>query len=107
MINGITHRGNRHTRPLIAFNQLEHSVIAEHFGEDYPIGNEDQWTPRFFNYRGSWYDTHEFEVAPLEVKVLGYDGVQTESYFSAVVVSYFDRDGYELQDEIIVGYIHW
>lgn len=97
---------NRHTRPLISWQELEHEVIGEYFGEDYSIAGEE-WSPRFFNYRGAWYDYYEFESARDDVKALGFDGVQFESAFSAVVVSYFNKDGYELDNEIIVGYIHW
>ena len=108
-VNGNTYhvKCNRIPRELLAWKQLEHAVIGEWFGEDYNIGNDDMWSPRFFQYRGAWYDMFEFERAGHDVSALGFDGVQTESAFSAVVVSYFDRDGYEYEDGIVVGYIHW
>ena len=46
-------------------------------------------------------------MSATRIKALGYDGTWAESAFSAVVVSYFDRDGYELDESIIVGYLHW
>jgi hypothetical protein len=71
------------------------------------IEGEDRYSTRLFKYRGSWYDTAEFTIAPDRIKALGFDGVSTESYFSAVIVCYFDKDGHYHDDEIIVGYIHW
>lgn len=98
-------KSNRHSRKLYAYAELEHAVIAEWFGDDYPV--DDEWEHTFFNYRGSWYDMREFERAPDAYKAHGWDAVQTESYFSAVVITYWDYDGYELDDEVIVGYVHW
>lgn len=106
----ITFKSNRHTRPLLALSDLPDGVADSEFdyldraalaetGEDY--------SPRFFSYRGAWYDLHEFEVAPDNYKRHGWDGWHTESAFSAAVVTYFDRDGYELDGEVIVGYAHW
>ena len=103
MNNNTTIKSNRHTRDLVGFFDLP---ASERDDFDYVEG-EEQYSLRFFSYRGSWYDYFEFEVAPDSFKARGWDGVQTESYFSAVLVSYFDRDGYELEDQVIVGYAHW
>ena len=62
-----------------------------------------------FRYRGEVYDLGEFEAATGDIFSLGFDGWQTESAFSAVVVKLFDEDGSLLGwgDEVIVGYAHW
>lgn len=108
-INGNTYyvKCNGHVRDLRAWAELEHSVIGEWFGEDYLTDECEQWTPRFFEYRGSWYDSHEFERAGDNLRALGFDGVQRESAFSAVALRYFDIDGYEYGDGVVVGYVHW
>lgn len=66
---------------------------------------------RFFAYRGAWYDVQEFErVSPgmrkqfaanqLRAKVChAWDGIQSDTFFSATLVRYASRDG----ETIIVG----
>lgn len=93
---------NGHERELFALDQLPAKDAADF---DY-IEGEDRFSFRLFQYRGSWYDSAEFEIAPDRFKRLGFDGIQTESAFSAVIARYFDEDGHEL-DGIIVGYVHW
>ena len=109
VVNGSTYHvtTNRHERELRCWAELEHAVIGEWFGEDYPIEGDDQYTPRFFSYRGAWYDSHEFERASHDIKALGFDATQTSSYFDGVAICYFDREGHELDGGVIVGHIHW
>lgn len=109
VVNGSTYHvtTNGHLRELLGWAELEHAVIGEWFGEDYPIDVEDQYTPRFFKYRGAWYDSNEFERAGGDLGAMGYDGVQTSSYFDAVALRYFDRDGYEFDGAVVVAHIHW
>ena len=108
-VNGSTYHvtTNGHQRELLSWAELEHAVIGEWFGEDYPIDEEGQFTPRFFHYRGAWYDAHDFECAGHDLKALGYDGVQTSSYFDAVALRYFDEDGYGFDGAVVVAHIHW
>lgn len=94
---------NRIPRNLYSMCELDETVRGEF---DY-ITKDDYPTARLFKYRGEWYDLGEFERAGHDMSAMGFDGIQTESYFSAVVVSYFESDGYELEDQIIVGYVHW
>ncbi len=79
---------------------------AERADFDY-IEGDDHYTPRLFKYRGSWYDYYEFEVASDSFKAKGFDGVQAQSYFDAIIVRYFDREGCEYDGEIVVGHAHW
>lgn len=98
-----TIKSNMHTRPLFAVSDLPAGVAADWFS----YVDADDYSARFFEYRGAWYDVHEFQVAPDGYKARGWDGVQPESYFSAVLVQWFDRDGAYRDDEIVVGYAHW
>lgn len=78
---------NNKPRALLMWAELPEGIGASEF--DY-VGDADRYEPRFFNYRGAWYDAFEFEYisdqpcyAPLRGK---WDGVQTDSYFFGVVV---------------------
>lgn len=79
---------------------------AERADFDY-IEEDDRHATRLFKYRGSWYDYYEFEVASDTFKAEGFDGMQAQSYFDAIIVRYFDKDGYEYDGEIVVGHAHW
>lgn len=94
---------NNHTRPLRRRDEIPVDVAQEWF--DYV--DENDFSARFFNYRGSWYDLHVFEVAPSSIKALGFDAEQAQSYFDCIAVRYFDREGYEYDDEVVVAHIHW
>lgn len=58
----------------------------------------------FFRYRGTLYDLHEFEHTTdrTEGSVLRqWDGVQTDTYFSATVVRYVEN-----YERVIVGRVY-
>lgn len=93
---------NNRERDLVALADLPSDEAADF---DY-IEGEDQYSPRLFRFRDSWWDSHEFERAPDEYKALGWDGVMGTSYFDAVVLRYFDRDGNELEG-VVVGHATW
>lgn len=90
---------NNHPRPLYCLADLPKSAQAAF---DYlEQGQEHDY--RLFQYRGEWCDFYEFEDVSLYRNIpSSWHGVQTESYFSAVLVRYLEQD-----DEIIVGYAHW
>ena len=98
---------NGQEREVCMFGQLTEEVRAEF---DY-ITEEEFHDNRFFNYRGSWYDLQDgFMPTPGNLATEGWHGVQGESYFSAVLVKYFDADDNYLGNDgasIRVGYAHW
>ena len=96
-------KSNHHPRPLMALGDIPVKA-REDF--DY-IQGEDIYSLRLFEYRGGWYDVNEFTVTGPEFAALGWDGFQGESYFSAVIVKYFDEYGWYNDESIIVGYAHW
>lgn len=94
---------NRQPRDTVSWHDLP-AKEQEIF--DY-IEGEDQYTSRLFQYRGSWYDYYEFEQASEFFQAEGWDGMQAQSAFDAILITYFDKDGDFLDDQVIVGHIHW
>ena len=72
---------------------------------------DDNTERRFFRAYGSWYDVNEFEsvhsFTGIKEGYLKWDGVQTQSYFDAILVRY-PNDGYGPDTEyVIVGHATW
>lgn len=63
---------------------------------DYLDTEEKREWGRFFRYRGDVYDLGEFCVAS---DFPGWHGIQTDSYFSAVLVKYT-----ECHEKVTIGY---
>lgn len=83
---------NNKPRMLLMWAELPEGIGGSEF--DY-VDDADRYEPRFFNYRGTWYDVFEFEYisdqpcyAPFRGK---WDGVQTDSFFSGIVLRWFDE----------------
>ena len=81
---------NRQPRPLLASYELPRDILSREF--DY-IG--DDMSPRFFQYRGSWHDAHEFTVTGAPT---GWHAIQPDSYFSGLLLRYCN--GFE---HVIIG----
>lgn len=99
--------GNHVPRPVFSFTEIPVSA-REWF--DY-IEEDEYHDARFFEYLGSWYDLNDGFTADTfdEMRAIGYDGIMSDSYFSATVVKWFDSDGNYMPHygEIVVGRIHW
>ena len=83
---------NNKPRALLTWTELPEGIGESEF--DY-VDDADRYEPRFFKYRGAWYDAFEFEYisdqpcyAPFRGK---WDGVQTDSFFSGIVLRWFDE----------------
>lgn len=95
---------NHHARPIIQVMWDINGGWVE--ANDFII--QDNRSVDGFWYRGELYAIEEFQLAPDDVKALGFDGVLTESAFSAVVVQWFDTEGnYIGQENVIVGCLTW
>lgn len=93
---------NYQKRELLMGDQIPMSLFVEGRDFDYikPLSDEF-YSYRFLKYKNQWYDTAEFEYLPNSY----WNGVQTQSAFSAVFV-HIDTD--DSGDHIaIVGYSHW
>ena len=80
---------NNKPRTLLMWAELPEGIGESEF--DY-VEDGDRHEPRFFNYRGAWYDAFEFEYiydqpcyAPLRGK---WTAVQTDSFFSGIVLRF-------------------
>lgn len=104
-MNIITNNKPRH---LLTLAELPRKVAEAEF--DYVT---DDHAPRFFKYRGAWYDVGEFvRIAPRARAVgfehpaddgsplLAWHGVETNSYFTATLVRYAG-------ESVIVGRAAW
>lgn len=110
VVNGTHYRvhTNRHVRELMSLAELPKDIVEKEFSYvEFSPESDDLFNPRFFNYRGSWYDTYEFTRAGNDIKALGFDDAMSDSYWSCTAVCYFDQDGYALDGAVIVGFIHW
>ena len=78
---------NNHARMLLMWAELPEGIGESEF--DY-VDDADRYEPRFFNYRGVWYDAFEFEYIydqPCYAPLCGkWVAVQTTSYFTGVVI---------------------
>lgn len=120
-----TIKTNGHARELWPYFDLPAEVDGQF---DY-VPDGERYDNRFFRYRGSWYDVNDgFErivresaklrdplaYDPFGIRVsddsplLGWDGAQAESAFSAVLIRWAKEwDGTTDYDAVVVGYAHW
>jgi hypothetical protein len=98
---------NGHSKWLVPLDSLP-AKAQEDF--DY-IEDDERFSERLFRYRGYWYDAHEFvrikprsqavgweHGADEDSELLAWDGIQTDSFYSAIVVRLLG-DG----DRIVAG----
>ena len=84
---------NNKPRMLLTWAELPEGIGESEF--DYVEDGGGRHEPRFFKYRGAWYDWYEFDYisdqpcyAPLRGK---WTAVQTDSFFSGIVLRWFDE----------------
>ena len=102
-IDGLTIKTNNQRRALLSGWELTTKERAE---LDYIEDSElEESYARFFRFKGNIYDLHEFQriAQPGEVagpwahydhkgSLSGWDGIQTDSYFSGILVKYLDDE---------------
>jgi hypothetical protein len=89
--DNLTITTNNRARDLVTFYDLP---LFEQDDFDYVEG-EDRHGYRFFRYRGSWYDSHEFTICDLA----GWHAQQPDTFFSGILVRYDEWDG----ESVVVG----
>jgi hypothetical protein len=76
---------NYQARQLVCFYDLPKKWQSEFNYTD----EDDKYSPRFFHYRGWFYDTHEFMRVESDMPFSNYwHGYQSDSFFSGVVIRY-------------------
>jgi hypothetical protein len=102
-IDGLTIKTNNQRRALLSGWELTTKERKElDYIEESELGDS---CARFFRYKGSIYDLHEFQriVQPGTIggpwayydhkgNLSGWDGIQTDSFFSGILVKYLDDD---------------
>ena len=92
---------NNKPRMLLMWAELPEGIGESEFG--YVEDDADRYEPRFFNYRGVWYDIFEFEYISDQpcfaaLRRGKWTLVQTTSYFTGVVIRW-----HRYFDSVIVG----
>jgi len=85
---------NNKPRMLLTWAELPSTYHASS-SEFYYVDDADRHEPRFFKYRGAWYDVIEFDYIsdqPCYAPLRGtWAEVQTDSFCSGVVIRWFDE----------------
>lgn len=113
-MSDLTIRTNNVPRDVVSYADL---TEAEQRDFDY-IDAEEHFYPRLFRYRGSVYDSHEFvrivprarqrgfeHGADADSPLLAWDGIQTESFSSAIVLRWARNEwnGEPDPERVVVG----
>jgi hypothetical protein len=82
---------NNKPRMLLTWAELPSASSSEF----YYVDDADRHEPRFFKYRGDWYDVIEFDYVsdrPCYAPLRGtWTEVQPDSFFSGIVFRWFDE----------------
>lgn len=99
-------------RELKALYELPAGIAESEFPYvEYSEENPEAYRPRFFQFRGEWYDTAEGFDALSTYRGFkrdfgGWHAIQTESAYSAVLIRYPHSDENDW-DSVVVAYTHW
>lgn len=89
---------NNVPRDIIEAHELTIKEVMEFDYLDWEAIERGEDSASFFRYKGELYDLGEIEVAPDVFKAQGYDGYQSDSYFSGLVVRYVNDN-----EQVIIG----
>lgn len=98
---------NNHLRPIVEASQLPADKRSDFDYLDWSAIERGDESATFVQYRGEWHDLGDVMLAPDSIKALGFDGFNSDSFFSGIAFRYFDADGNLLDggDSIIVATI--
>jgi len=96
---------NYHVRDVVDASQLPPEAREEFDYLDWDAFERGEDSRSFVRYRGNWIDLGDVERAPHDIARLGFDGFNPDSYFSGVAFRYFDEDGHEYDNSVIVATI--
>lgn len=104
MTDTFTIATNHHVRPVLDAYELTPAQRVEFDYLDWTAIEAGTDSASFFRYRGQLYDLSEFMRVDYTVGSLaGWDGYQSDSFFSGLVVKYSELDGDTYGSGVIVG----
>ena len=84
-------------KKLLSASEFPKKFIDENFE-----GRKDHF-PRFFEYRGQWWDVYEFDKLPENSRILpGWSRIFDTSYYTAIAIKFTD----DLK-HVIVAEVEW
>lgn len=93
---------NNVPRDLLDWDEL---TAAERAEFDYIDDPESDGYCRFFRYRGSCYDASDFMLATGEIADAGWDGFNSDSFFSGIAIRYPQENGEIDSERVIVALV--
>lgn len=101
---------NNVPRPVIEGWELTDKERQEFDYLDWSAIDQGEDSASFLRYRGRLYDLHEFDRVSggyFDGVLEGWDGILTDSFFSAVVVRYvLDNPDYSDHEYVVVGTVY-
>lgn len=94
---------NYHVRDTLDGFQAGRELREEFDYIDWEAVDRGEESAELVQYRGSWYDLRDVQVATDELKRRGFDGMVTDSFWSGVAFRYFDADGYPYEDGVVMA----
>lgn len=100
---------NWRPRPIAYGHELPADARAQF---DYLTDDELSWR-QFVQYRGEWFDLGDVERATGNIAEAGWDGFNSDSYWSGLAFKYVDSSGLRgddpitLNDYVIVARLSW
>lgn len=100
---------NHQPRDLVSWELLPEAVRTEHFPD---VTGDDQFAPRYVQYRERWYDTSDCDGLARNIEIAGWDLYQSDSFYSGIVFRWpladpprtaADGDPVYDYDRVIVG----
>lgn len=105
---------NNHQRDLVSWAELPTEARGQFDYIELTDADGDSWTPRFFRYRNSWYDTQDIPTTRPgsfggyeELLKLGWEGFASDSFFSGIAIKWGKQwDGTPDYEAVIVGSVY-
>jgi hypothetical protein len=99
IVDSITVKTNRIPRDLVSWFDVPPAIREDWFSY---VDEDERYSYRFVEYRGSWYDVNDSESTyslGFNSAFKAWDGIVTESFFSGVLFKYADSNC----ESVIVG----
>lgn len=88
---------NHHWREIVDASQLPTKAREEFDYLDWQAIEAGEESASFVRYRGDWYDLGDVMLSPDSIAALGYDGFNSDSYWSGVAFKFDPHDNDRVQ----------